>query len=70
MGMRHMKSTNLQMYLSDLGKEPSKVSPHVGEHFLLLGLIVRPLLGLLILFPLSLLLRKHLQLLLPFLLFE
>lgn len=49
---------SIQWLYSDLGQEPSKVSPHVGEHFLLLGLIICPLLGLFILFPLSLLLWK------------
>lgn len=43
---------------SDLCQEASEVSPHVGQHLLLLGLIVSPLLGLLILLPLSLLLRE------------
>lgn len=43
---------------TDLGQEPSEVSPHVGEHLLLLGLVVGPLLGLLVLLPLSLLLSK------------
>lgn len=43
---------------SDLGQEASKVSSHVGQHFLLLGLIVGPLLGLFVLLSLSLLLLK------------
>lgn len=43
---------------SHLGQEASKVSPHVGQHFFFLGLIFSPLLGLFILFSLSLLLLK------------
>lgn len=44
---------------SHLGQEPSEVSPHVGQHLLLLGLVIGPLLGLFVLLPLSLLLRER-----------
>lgn len=51
-------STFWPMCYSDLGQEASEVSSHVGEHFLLLGILLGPLLCLFVLFPLSLLLTK------------
>lgn len=47
-----------ELPISNLGQEPSEMRPHVGQHLLLLGLVVGPLLGLFILLPLSLLLKK------------